>query len=147
VNALVALPHGEGFGLPIFEAAYSGLPVVSTGWSGQLDFLVNEDGKDCFYNVAFDLQPVPKEVVWDGVLVQDSMWAYPRESSAKEKMRLCYQEDEEQRDISRATDILDRFSPEKQYSKFVSLLEEYCDAADGSDEWLNEIESIIQEYE
>ena len=91
LNALVALPHGEGFGLPLFEAAYSGLPVVATGWSGQLDFLVNKKtGKNRFYNVDFDLQPVQDNVVWDGVLIKDSMWAYAREQSAKQQMRKCY---------------------------------------------------------
>ena len=43
-----------------------------------------------FYNVAFDLQQVPENAVWEGVIVADSMWAYPRENSAKEKMRECY---------------------------------------------------------
>ncbi len=38
IKAFVSLPHGEGFGLPLFEAAYSALPVVTVGWSGQLDF-------------------------------------------------------------------------------------------------------------
>ena len=38
IHALVTLTHG-GFGLPIFEAAYCGLPVVATDWSGHCDFL------------------------------------------------------------------------------------------------------------
>ena len=46
--------------MPIFEAAYSGLPVVATGWSGQLDFLVDENGNSMFYNVAFDYSPYRK---------------------------------------------------------------------------------------
>lgn len=121
VDAFVALPHGEGFGLPIFEAAYSGLPVVATGWSGQLDFLVDENGQSQFYNVAFDLQPVQKEVVWKGVLIENSMWAFPREASAKEQMRLCYQEDNEQRDISRACTLAERFSADKMYEQFADL--------------------------
>ena len=36
IKALVSLTHGEGFGLPLFEAAYNGLPVVVTNWSGQI---------------------------------------------------------------------------------------------------------------
>jgi len=39
VKALVALTRGEGYGLPILEAAASGLPVIATGWSGHMDFL------------------------------------------------------------------------------------------------------------
>ena len=61
-----------------------------------------------------------KEVVWKGVLIENSMWAYPRESSAKEQMRLCYQEDNEQRDISRAMYHTERFSADKMYEQFVS---------------------------
>lgn len=91
MKALISFAHGEGFGLPLFEAAYSGMPTICPGWSGQLDFLVDkEKGKSMFYNVEYDLHPVPQEVVWDGVLIKESMWAYPREHSAKQQMRLCY---------------------------------------------------------
>ena len=72
------------------KAAYSELPVVTTGWSGQLDFLVDENGNERFYNVAYDIQKVQKEVVWEGVIAEDSMWAFPREQSAKQQMRACY---------------------------------------------------------
>ena len=126
IDALVALPHGEGFGLPIFEAAYSGLPVVATGWSGQLDFLVDEKGKEHFYNVSFDVQPVQEEVVWEAVIMKDSMWAYPREQSAKEKMRECYLQLTEGTGTdateSYAKELHERFSEEKMYSKFCDIL-------------------------
>jgi glycosyltransferase involved in cell wall biosynthesis len=127
IDAFLALPHGEGFGLPIFEASYSGLPVVATGWSGHLDFLTDTEGNEHFFNVAFDLQPVQQEVVWNGVLIKESMWAYPREQSAKEKMRLCYEvmTNEETRGTEmialeqNAKRLHETFSVDKMYKQFV----------------------------
>ena len=93
ISALLTLSHGEGFGLPVFEAAYTGLPVIAPGWSGQLDFLFDRKTEiDYFYNVEYDIQPIPEEVVWDGVIIRESMWAFPREQSAKQQMRRCYTE-------------------------------------------------------
>jgi glycosyltransferase involved in cell wall biosynthesis len=120
INAFVSLPHGEGFGLPLFEAAYSGLPVVATGWSGQLDFLVDAEGKEQFYNVAFDLQPVQKEVHWEGVIVPDSMWAFAREGSAKEQMRACFENNTRRNDY--AQQLHERFSEQAMYEQFVNAM-------------------------
>jgi len=127
VSAFVAIPHGEGYGLPIFEAAYSGLPVVSVGWSGQLDFLCNENGRENFYNVAFDIAKVPKEVVWPTVLIEESGWANAREQSYKENMRQCYEDIQNNAGHvaaaeTYAAEIHERFEQSKMYDKFVSAL-------------------------
>jgi hypothetical protein len=39
VKAHVSLTHGEGFGRPLLEATLSGKPLLTTGWSGHVDFL------------------------------------------------------------------------------------------------------------
>ena len=39
IKCLISTTHGEGYGLPLFEAAASGLPIICSGWSGQRDFL------------------------------------------------------------------------------------------------------------
>ena len=100
VHALVSLTHGEGFGLPLFEAAYSGLPVIATDWSGHLDFLYKptkskkgkSKNKPHFGKVDYDLQVVPQHAVWDGVVQSDSMWAYPQQGSCKMKLREVYKD-------------------------------------------------------
>jgi len=145
IKALLALPHGEGFGLPIFEAAYSGLPVIATGWSGQLDFLCDEEGKEHFYNVSFDIQPVQEEVIWDGVIIKESMWAYPREQSAKEQMRRCYEDIENRNTSFEYAQVLQkRFGEEKMYKSFVDAIgvnEEEFDV----ESWLDNLE--VEEIE
>jgi predicted PolB exonuclease-like 3'-5' exonuclease len=96
--------------------------VVATGWSGQLDFLVDKNGNDQFYNVSFDLGHVQPEVVWDGVLIKESMWSFPRETSAKQQMRLCYEDIKN--NVSRwdNSQITSRFEDSKQYKKFVDSI-------------------------
>ena len=137
INAFVSLAHGEGFGLTIFEAAYSGLPIVATGWSGQLDFLVDEKGKDKFYNVSFDLSQVQEAAVWKGVVTADSMWAFPRDYSAKKKMREVY----ENYDNKIVVDgINERFAAEKMYAKFVEI---FNGPTQNVDEWLEELSNEL----
>ena len=151
INAFLALPHGEGFGLPIFEAAYSGIPVVATGWSGQLDFLVDESGMEQFYNVAYDMQPVQDNVVWENVIIKESMWAYAREQSAKQKMRLCYNqhidgyEGQKVVNASEYVEILkERFNEDKMYASFIDAMgideEEF-----NVESWINSLD--IEEIE
>ena len=99
IKCLISLSHGEGFGLPLFEAAYSGLPIIASGWSGHVDFLYapvktkSKKNKDKevkrphFADVDYTLGPIPKEAVWPGVLEEGSMWAYPTEGSYKIRLR------------------------------------------------------------
>jgi len=115
--------------LPIFEAVYSALPTVTVGWSGQADYLYDLRGshakKAQFYDVAYDMQPIQEEVVWDGVLIKESMWAYPRPHSAREQMRLCYNDltSENREEVLNnaseyATQLKERFNEKDLYASF-----------------------------
>jgi glycosyltransferase involved in cell wall biosynthesis len=39
IKALVTLTRGEGYGLPILEAAACDLPIIAPAWSGYMDFM------------------------------------------------------------------------------------------------------------
>ena len=85
VKAFLTLTHGEGYGLPIIEAAACGLPVIATNWSGHLDFL-QIDGKRKFVPVEYELKPIPESCVWKDVMEAGTRWAVPSEKDAKMKM-------------------------------------------------------------
>ena len=52
------------------------------------------------------------------------MWAYAREGSAKEKMRLCYENVKADTIVWNNTILPERFSTEKMYKKFVEAMGE-----------------------
>jgi len=92
IKCLISTTHGEGFGLPFFEAASAGLPIIAPNWSGHMDFLSTTDkrsGKQTplFSTVDYTLENVQQEAVWDGVIQADSQWAFPEESSFKRRLR------------------------------------------------------------
>jgi glycosyltransferase involved in cell wall biosynthesis len=103
IKALVSLTRGEGYGLPILEAAAVGLPVIATGWSGYTDFLRNDD----YISVDYDLVPIHKSRVDGKIFIEGSMWANPREPDAKKKLRKFYQKSTMPR--HRASEVAKRF--------------------------------------
>ncbi len=120
IKAMINIAHGEGFGLPLFEAAREGLPIVTIGWAGQMDFLSNSDG-NYFEEVNYTIQPIQKEVVWDGVLQEDSMWAYADQGSYKMSLRKvfkAYDKAYERAQEAKAI-IEDNFNDQKLYKGFV----------------------------
>jgi len=83
IKAFLSFTHGEGFGLPLLEAASCGLPIIATNWSGHLDFL--NEGK--FSAVEYDMKPIPPESVWNDILIEGSRWAEVIEDNAKHRMK------------------------------------------------------------
>ena len=67
---MISLTHGEGFGRPLLEATMTGLPVIASNWSGQLDFLC--DKKSIL--LGGDLIDVPKSQHWKNIIIPESKW-------------------------------------------------------------------------
>lgn len=138
INALISLSHGEGYGLPLFEAAYTGLPIVTTNWSGHCDFLnipskrrkkgskkkTETFMKPMFAEVDYTLGPIQKEAVWDGVLQADSMWCYADESSYKKVLTDVYENYDNHKENSKKlkTWVKKEFEAEKQYDAFANAV-------------------------
>lgn len=83
VKALVAATRGEGYGLPILEAAVAGLPVIATRWSGHLDFM----GLGKYIDIDYKLQETHPSRIDDKIFVKGSKWAFPSEEDFKRKVK------------------------------------------------------------
>ena len=80
-HALVAPSRAEGFGLPMAEAMLCGLPVITTGWGGQLDFCT----PDTAWLVDFVFAPAETHF---GLF--NSVWAEPDVHHLAQIMRDVY---------------------------------------------------------
>ena len=146
------ISHGEGFGLPLFEAAYSGLPVIAPDWSGHVDFLYkptkNKKGKEKlkahFARVEYDILPVQEKAHWEGVVQPDSMWCFAQQGSYKMRLREVLKE--HGRFKKQANNLkkylLENFTFEKQSKKMIDniISQDEFEVAD----WLTELENEIQ---
>lgn len=83
VKALVSLTRGEGFGLPLLEAAASDLPVIATDWSAHTEFL--NRGK--WIKVDRDVIPVHQSRIDGQIFIEGSRWAQPKEVDAATKLK------------------------------------------------------------
>ena len=82
IKALVSATRGEGFGLPLLEAAAAGLPVIATDWSGHLDFL--RKGK--FISLSYDLCEIHESKKDNNIFIPGAKWAEVREEDFKKRI-------------------------------------------------------------
>ena len=145
---LVNIAHGEGFGLPLFEAAYNSLPLITITWGGQMDFICKKNKKGKLVphvaRVNYDISPVQNAAVWEGVIEKDSMWAYAKEASYKNALRDVAEKQKHHRNLAGnlKKEILANFDENTLYEKFVSFLHEEPDEEVA--EWLKKIEEISE---
>ena len=136
IKAMINIAHGEGFGLPLFEAAQESLPVITIDWSGQVDFLYapQKDKKtkktkmrSHFVKVDFNMSHIQDAAVWEGVLQKESQWAFPKEGSYKMKLREMRNKYDlyKARALKLAKYLKKEKTESKQYEKFVESLSVY----------------------
>ena len=149
VKALINLSHGEGFGLPMFDAVCSGLPVIAPAWSGQCDFLYmpqkNGKKKVMFADVNYDIAPVQQQAVWEGVIQKDSMWCFPHEGHYKMRLRQVRKNwgkwEKKAKELQKWA--LEEFNSDKQHQLFADSI--YGEVIDVQS-WLEELNADLVEH-
>jgi len=151
IKAFISTTHGEGFGLPLFEAAYEGLPVIAPDWSGHVDFLYKETkdkkgkikNKALYAKVGYSLQPVQKEAIWDGVIQADSMWCFADQGSFKIKMREVYKDHGRfKKQAKELQKYLNKtLTSENQYNLINTIVERFLPSEEQKD-WIDDLTSL-----
>tara|TARA_B100000287_G_scaffold253138_1_gene237847 strand:- start:13903 stop:15267 length:1365 start_codon:yes stop_codon:yes gene_type:complete len=123
IKAFVSFTHGEGFGRPLLEASAVGLPVIASNWSGQCDFL----DKDYSILVGGTLDNVPKSVVWQDIIIEQSRWFNINESEASKALTYAYTEKYQIKERAKKLMTHNRktFTLNKMTEKLGSILDEH----------------------
>lgn len=85
-DCCVAPTMSDGFNLPCAEAMACGLPVITTNFGGQTDYVTENNG----WTINGELREVDFDIMYEGV-----KWLWPDMSELKASMRYAYEHPEE----------------------------------------------------
>jgi glycosyltransferase involved in cell wall biosynthesis len=121
VNCMISFTRGEGYGLPLVDAAAADLPIIATNWSGHLEFL----NRGHFSKVEYDLVEVPKQKQDGNIFVEGSKWAMPRELDAKKRMKKAFESQIKPVEWSKELGLIIRkeYSHESIFERYDRLME------------------------
>ena len=120
IKAFVSFTKGEGFGRPLLEQAITGKPVITTNWSGHIDFIRPE------YNVLLggELKPIHESAAnkW---LIKEANWFNVNTEVASKAMKDVYKNYKKYIENSRKQTkfLKENFS----YGKMTEVLKDYMD--------------------
>lgn len=121
VKGYITATRGEGYGLPVIEAAAASVPVIATNWSGHLDFL-----QEKFLKVDYELAPIPDKRIDNRIFVKGTSWAEPSKESFIKNILDLKSDYEKHANNSRILkkEVQRMFSKEKVCKKYDKFLKE-----------------------
>ena len=121
IKSLISLTKGEGFGRPLLEFSFIGKPIISTYWSGQVDFLK----KDNILPLKGELKHVhpSSQNQW---LIKEGKWFNVNEDETKNAFRIMF--NNYKKYLSKAGSqkkyVEENFTTDKMGEKLLNILNE-----------------------
>ena len=156
IHAYITTTHGEGYGLPIFEAAYSGLPVMAPAWSGHIDFLyMPEENKvskkvkkvPMFTKIRYKLDHVQEEALVENMIIPESKWSFVDIEACMKMMRHMTKTHKAQKSkaLKLKEYLHEEYSSSKINEKIISsITKNFKEEEFSLDSWLETMEEDIQ---
>ena len=121
VKTLVSLTKGEGYGRPLLEFTTSQKPVLTTGWSGHVDFL----NPDMSILLPGKLTQVHPSAVVPNMILAESMWFTVEENVAADALTELHKNYKKWNDGAKRQAYRSRneFSLEKMAEKINNILD------------------------
>ena len=120
-HAHFSMSHGEGWGLPAWEAALAGKPVIAPGWSATSEWL----GSNYPYKVRYNMTPVSGVSREISPFFDISMsWAEPHIDDAVDKLRYVVKNYSTAAEVARqrAAELLQEYSEERTLSAIINSI-------------------------
>ena len=123
IKCLLSATRGEGYGLPLVDAAATAMPVVTPPYSGHMEFL--EEENICSLN--YKLQDIPKNRIDERIFMKGSKWAEVDGEDFKNKIVDVYENYSVYRKKAQRMqqNIRNNFSREAVFEKYDQFFEKY----------------------
>ena len=123
VKCLLSATRGEGYGLPLVDAAASAIPIVVPAYSGHMEFL--EETNIC--PVDYNLNAIPDSRVDGRIFIKGSKWAEVSEDDFKDKIKQVYENYNQYKKKAQRMQqkIRNNFSREAVFVKYDEFFEKY----------------------
>ena len=123
IKCMVSITHGEGYGRPLQEATMTGLPVLASEWSGQLDFLDKEKS----ILIRGELDTVPESQHWENIIIPESQWFNVDENDLYKKLNYTYENKYEIKNKAKGLmyNNREKFTLNKMVQKLDKIMKQY----------------------
>jgi glycosyltransferase involved in cell wall biosynthesis len=123
IKCFLSTTRGEGYGLPMVDAAAAAIPIATPDYSGHMEFLESEN----ICNIDYELNPIPKSRIDNRIFIEGSKWAEVDENDFKNKIVDMFQNYKfyKKKAQRMQQNIRNNFSREAVFEKYDQFFEKY----------------------
>lgn len=123
IKCLLSATRGEGYGLPLVDAAASAMPIVVPAYSGHMEFLEKEN----ICSLNYKMSQIPPNRIDARIFMKDSKWAEVDGDDFKNKIRDVFENYTAYRKKAQRMQqrVRNNFSRESVFEKYDQFFEKY----------------------